>query len=425
MSSPPFPLRPTGRAVRRAAIVLTAVAALALAGAHPSLAPRAEAATTVLRPDTDIAGTWQVTPTTGPAYAVDDPVRQPTAVDATDKLYAGAAGRSVELGMSSTAIGTDLITAARVWFHVNTGPGTQLHVETLWSGDVRASTVVPAGQGFAWRSLTITPSAPSDVADLRLRFTALGGGDTNLRATYATVDTAPPAAPLRTLTWDDPLQQNLPAPPPGWNRQYVPTWGAQLVTTTPIRSGAAAARFELRSTDAPSSGSRRSELAMSDRDGAGAGVERWYGFSVLVPPAPDGAPEILAQWHHAGDSGSPPLSIGTRAGQWEVALFNGSGGASTFALGPYRTDGWTDWVVRVRWTSATNGLIEIWRDGGLVFWRYGLRTSYDDLGVHPKLGVYRWTWATAPPATELTRVVFHDEMRIGDSAAGYAGVAPR
>jgi hypothetical protein len=108
-----------------------------------------------------------------------------------------------------------------------------------------------------------------------------------------------------------------------------------------------------------------------------------------------------------------------------VALFNGAGGASTVALGAPRTDGWTDWVVRVRWTSATDGLIEIWRDGGLVFSRYGVRTNYDDLGAYPKLGVYRWTWATAPPATELTRVVFHDEMRIGDSAAGYAGVAPR
>jgi hypothetical protein len=422
---PPVPSRPPLlRATRRAAVVVAAVAALALASAHPVIAPRAEAATTVLRPDTDITNSWQVAPG-GAAYAaVDDPVAQPTAVPATDWLYAGAAGRAVELGTSSTPLGTNVVTAARVWFHANTGPGTQLRVEAVWSGGVRASTVVPAGEGFAWRSLAIAPSAPSDVADLRLRFTAVGGGDTNLRATYATVDTAPPAAPLRTLTWDDPTQLTLPAPPPGWNRQYVPDRGAQLVTS-PVRAGSRAARFELRSTDPLQNASRRSELTTSYPEAAGAGVERWYGFSVQVPVAPDAAPEILAQWHHVGDNGSPPLSIGTRDGQWEVALFNGTGGASTFALGAYPADRWTDWVVRVRWTSATNGLIEIWRDGALVFSRYGVRTNYDDLGVYPKLGVYRWTWATNPPSTELTRVVLHDEMRIGDSAAGYAGVAPR
>lgn len=287
---------------------------------------------------------------------------------------------------------------------------------------MRASTVVPAGPGFAWRSLAIAPSAPSDVADLRLRFTALSGGDTNLRAAYATLDTAPPAAPLRTLTWDDPAQQTLPAPPPGWNRQYVPDRAAQLVTS-PVRAGSRAARFELRSTDPLSSSSRRSELTTSHPEGAGAGVERWYGFSTLIPPAPASvmqAPEILAQWHHVGNAGSPPLSIGTRGGTWEVALFG-----APVALGAYTPDRWTDWVVRVRWTSATDGLVELWRDGTPVFSRYGVRTNYDNAGVYPKLGIYRWTWATNPPPTELTRVVFHDELRIGDRSAGYPGVAPR
>jgi hypothetical protein len=409
--------------------VLTALAVLGLAGAHPALAPRAEAATNVLRPDTDITNTWQVTPG-GAAYAaVDDPVTQPTAVPATEWLYAGAAGRSVEVGMSTTAIGTNRITAAQVWFYANTGPGTRLRVEALWSGDVRASTVVAAGQGFAWRSLAITPSAPSDVADLRLRFTAIDGGDTNLRAAYTSLDTAAPAAPLRTLSWDESsVEENLVTPPQGWNRQY-PIAGAVRLVTAPVRAGSRAARFELNSDDPLQNKSRRTELTTSYPEAVGAGVERWYGFSILIPTAAENvvkdAPEVLAQWHHTGDNDSPPLSIGTRGGQWEVALFNGAGGTTNTALGTYQADRWTDWVVRVRWTSATDGLIEIWRDGTLMFSRYGLATNYDNLGVHPKLGIYRWTWATNPPPTKLTRVVFHDEMCIGDATAGYAGVAPR
>ena len=52
-----------------------------------------------------------------------------------------------------------------------------------------AATTVPAGSGFTWRSITgpgLDALPQPAVDDLRLRFTTVGGGDSNVRAAYAT-----------------------------------------------------------------------------------------------------------------------------------------------------------------------------------------------------------------------------------------------
>jgi hypothetical protein len=417
----------TGRRRARwheAVVVVLGVVGLLLAGLHPTVAPRAEAATAVLSPNGDVSNGWQVKPGGAAWAAVDDAVSQPTAVPSTDYLYAGSANAVVQLGMSSTAIGANAASSGQVWFYANTGPGTQLRVEALWSGAVRATSTVPAGQGFAWRSVAVAPSGQADVDDLRLRFTALGGGDTNVRAVYVTLDAV---ALLRSLTWENAPERTLPgAAPSGWNKQWCCTDSAQLSTTV-VRAGGYASRFELRDTDADVSASKRAELssAVVDPDNS----ERWYGFSIYLPAdtwAPDPSAEVLAQWHQDSPDGSPPLSIDTHAGNWEVAVF----GNAVPLVGPsqaYATNGWTDWVVHVTWSANTQGLIEIWRGADLVYRQTGKATKADDhKGVYAKFGVYKWGWkGVGPTPVTHRRVVLHDELRIGDQSASRAAVAPR
>lgn len=410
---------------RDGVVVALGVVGLLLAGLHPALSPRAEAATAVLSPNATVSNTWQVKPGGQAWETVDDGVTQPTAVSAADYLYAGSANAAVELGMGTTPLGANVVASGQVWFYANTGPGTQLRVEALWGGPtVRATSTVAAGQGFGWRSLAIAPPRQVDVDDLRVRFTAVGGGDTNVRAVYTSLETV---ALLRSLTWENASDRTLPgSAPSGWNKQVCCTDSAQLSTAT-VRSGGYASRFELRDTDPIVSSSKRAELTTSVPDSDNA--ERWYGFSIYLPAdtwGADPSAEVLAQWHQVSNNGSPPLSIDTRNGNWEVATF-GQPVTLTGGSQAYATNRWTDWVVHVKWFATTQGLIEIWRDGVLVFSQTGKATKpADNAGVYTKFGVYKWGWAgVGPTPTTKRRVVFHDELRMGDKTATYAAVAPR
>src|SRR3954451_673657 len=79
----------TGRRRARwheAVVVVLGVVGLLLAGLHPTVAPRAEAATAVLSPNGDVSNGWQVKPGGAAWASVDDAVSQPTAVPSTDYL---------------------------------------------------------------------------------------------------------------------------------------------------------------------------------------------------------------------------------------------------------------------------------------------------------------------------------------------------
>ncbi|HEX8346036.1 MAG TPA: polysaccharide lyase [Actinoplanes sp.] len=150
---------------------------------------------TVLRPDGDVVRQWTGGTAGTAAAAIDDPVTQPTAVAATDYVYSGGAGRVTEVTLAGQSLSGGTA-AATGWFYANAGAGTQLRADLVQGGTVLATTTVPAGSGFAWRSVTGPAAAALSQAaldDLRLRFTTIGGGDSNIRAAYgsSTVTTCP------------------------------------------------------------------------------------------------------------------------------------------------------------------------------------------------------------------------------------------
>ncbi|MEV7228630.1 MULTISPECIES: heparin lyase I family protein [Polymorphospora] len=235
---------------------------------------------------------------------------------------------------------------------------------------------------------------------------------------------ADPAGVLRTLDWENPADRTLPATPPaGFYKQFVTDHGATMVTA-PARAGGHAVRFELNRTDpSPAAGSRRAEINQPDAQPANA--ERWYGFSINLDPtwAYDTSSEIVTQWHQCDSGcpgGSPPLALLTGKGRWQID-FQGE----FIDLGPYRTGGWTDWVFHVRWRTDGAGLLEVWRDGVQVVSRTGPVHGGGPRSPYFKLGIYKWDWAFSDRASTVDRrVMFHDEVRVGDERATYADVAP-
>lgn len=239
------------------------------------------------------------------------------------------------------------------------------------------------------------------------------------------------AAPVpEDLTWEDPAERTLPTAPAGWRTQICcPTRSAQVVTT-PTRSGGHAVRFQLDRGDPIVAASSRAELV--DTTAEPADAERWYGFSVFLPSTvwqkPDPSAEILAQWHHAANTGSPPLSLTSRNGRWEISQHweqLGQNGKHT-VVGNQQVGRWTDWVFHIRWSEGANGLVEVWKDGVRVFQQTGKNKYADGAGTYFKFGIYKWDWTSNLTRSNTDRrIVFHDELRIRDGSGSYSAVAPR
>jgi Polysaccharide lyase/Calx-beta domain len=264
------------------------------------------------------------------------------------------------------------------------------------------------------------------------------------------------------------------------------------------RNGQYAVRFELNRADyayqldqtpddcsprvAPPGGSARSELNGSplgllgsdspSSTGATAsidslGTDWWYGFSIYLPGAfdtsasgaseewkTDASPEIVTQWHQLDPSstspsyGSPPLAIMTKNGQWVISMrqisWDNRVTASTddIPVGAYQTGKWTDWVVHVKWSASSDGVLEIWKDGqkcnllssvhknadGTPLDRgRGQNKFADGHGNFMNIGIYKWDWKDHPErSTADRRVLYHDELRIAAGPTNrYNDVAPR
>lgn len=179
---------------------------------------------TAMRPVADTYNNWLVKPGSGTSQAwaaIDDPVSEGVSVPATDWLWAGGAGRVAEVALSYPEFNGMQPMNAAVKFYANTGASTQLRVETVACGTVRASMTVPAGQGFGWRSLNTSAAKlycgqTGQDQRLRLRFTAIGGGDSNIRAAYvsASLAASPKVATVMAYNIEahtDPVSANFKA----------------------------------------------------------------------------------------------------------------------------------------------------------------------------------------------------------------------
>jgi hypothetical protein len=219
------------------------------------------------------------------------------------------------------------------------------------------------------------------------------------------------------------------------------------ITDALARAGGRAVRFDLLKNDPPLRGGTRAELVADEEVPR---QERWYGFSIYLPGdgeenyVVDRAAEVVAQWHnipdeHLGESWtSPPLALLTRDGRWLVnrnwdwdpVTSNdkiwAEGKHESIDLGAYQRGAWTDWAFHVRWGwfDSHAPLLEIYRNGTLVYRGTGPNTTNDQRGVYFKMGLYKWAWSQGLASDTVRRVIYHDEVRFADAAGSLQAVSP-
>jgi hypothetical protein len=218
------------------------------------------------------------------------------------------------------------------------------------------------------------------------------------------------------------------------------TWRLGQVTS-PRRECDAAARFELRRSDGMVAGSYRDEIKVQEVGVGNGGVrvpsdqtmighegsEVWWGWSVYLPAdwvvETGYAPETIMQVAAAGRS--PAFEIQVDEGSFKTYTRTGYGsqGASTISTivtstTPIARGTWTDFVVHAKWSSGSDGVLQVWKNGVLVVNRTGANV-YSDWPSAPfaKWGIYKWSW-TGDNSIVSKRVLYIDAVRVTDGAHG-------
>lgn len=82
--------------------------------------------------------------------------------------------------------------------------------------------------------------------------------------------------------------------------------------------------------------------------------------------------------------------------------------------GKYQKGEWTDWEVRAKWSNASDGYIQIWKDNKKIVDRQGPNTHHDHSGgIYMKAGIYKYSWKRSPEKSNTdARVIYVDNVRI-------------
>ncbi|MET0636792.1 MAG: polysaccharide lyase [Chitinophagaceae bacterium] len=204
-------------------------------------------------------------------------------------------------------------------------------------------------------------------------------------------------------------------------KQIGTTYGLTVVAS-PVFQGKQAGRFELRDTDPITSGGTRSEVKFPDL----TNPNRWYAFSVYFPESDykyDSKAEIINQWHQGGGA-SPSISLITRYDKLVIEVRNKPDKKVQYPLGTgtIQKNKWRNYVLHIVHSNKSDGLIEVWEDGVKIFTNKGAN-SYD-FGKYDKpkwkLGLYKWDWNGNETTDTKKRVVFFDDVRLGNEKATYA-----
>jgi hypothetical protein len=225
---------------------------------------------------------------------------------------------------------------------------------------------------------------------------------------------------LLSLVWADNIEL-LTWLSLGVSRQTSTSYGITSVTN-PVYQGYKCARFELRSEDRETNGGTRAELSFPPI----TSLNRWYSYALYAPSAQykyDDDDEVLSQWHQGGGE-TPALCLRVRADRLYIRILG-----TWVDLGVFEKDKWQAYVMHVKHSSGSDGLIEFWRNGVKILNRAGpnMYSLSDDDFHYPylKMGIYKSDWNGSSTTETNLRVLYYDDIKIGNEWATYEDMVPK
>lgn len=191
--------------------------------------------------------------------------------------------------------------------------------------------------------------------------------------------------------------------------------------TTHLYQGSRSARFELRDSDAENHGGTRAEISFFPFS---ANMNRWYAYAIYAPSDKfkyDDEDDVITQWHQGGGETSA-LCLRVLKDRLYIRILG-----KWHDLGVWVKDKWRAYVMHVKHSAYSDGLIEMWIDGVKVV-NYNGANMYrvdDDFDIpNMKFGIYKSTWNGSGTTSTSSRVLYYDDIKMGNQYATYADMVP-
>jgi hypothetical protein len=156
-------------------------------------------------------------------------------------------------------------------------------------------------------------------------------------------------------------------------------------------------------------GDQRTELEPSIPNQREGEVQYYKYIARLAPDFPTDVDtwQVLLQWHHEGDSGSPPIALEVRGNRLMIA----AEGEDLQDLGPVSGGDQIDLTLRIAFArDPERGTVDVWRGGDHVMRSYRPEGgTMLDAGNYLKVGLYR------DESIDETGRLWLDDLRVGPS----------
>ncbi|MBZ4415801.1 heparin lyase I family protein [Myxococcus sp. RHSTA-1-4] len=354
-------------------------------------------------PDTSASGLTasncaQLTATSVIASGNDGNVPANTLDDRLDTRWSSLGKGSwidYDLGTTRTVAG-----ATVAWHNGNTRSNT---FTVSVSPDGYTYTQVFSGRSSGTTTAAETYTFPA-VSARRLRITVNGNtlndwaSIAEARACAGTVTTPPPPTGS-SVVWVGDFETGDRSQ---WSHTQMVSADRLAVVASPLRQGRYAIKATVRQGDDPiNSSGNRNELVKMTREPVGS--EYYYRWSTMFDSTFPSVRtwQLFTQWHHEGDSGSPPVEFYVYGEEIRLNI-GGNPGVIVWRT-PLVRGQWQDFIFHAKWSpDASVGFVELYLNGQLVLPRRYIATQFPGQLNYLKVGLYRNDTITQ------TGIVYHD-----------------
>ncbi|MFP2933657.1 heparin lyase I family protein [Pyxidicoccus sp. 3LG] len=222
------------------------------------------------------------------------------------------------------------------------------------------------------------------------------------RACAGTTTQPPPTTPPPTgssVVWVGDFETNNLSQ---WSKTQMVSADRLALVASPLRQGRYAVKTTVKQGDDPiNSSGNRNELVRMTREPAGS--EYYYRWSTMFDSTFPSAKtwQLFTQWHHEGDSGSPPVEFYVYGE--EIRLNIGGNPGTIVWRTPLVRGQWQDFIFHVKWSpNSSVGFVELYLNGKLVLPKRYIATQYSGQLNYLKVGLYR------NDTISQTGIVYHD-----------------
>lgn len=230
----------------------------------------------------------------------------------------------------------------------------------------------------------------------------------------------PDTGPSQNLIFHETFEG--PEPFSSVHNKEVGDWDYALqYVDTVVYDGNLSARFEIRDDQPLVAQGRRSEVTIIMGTNGQLTKKAWYSFAVYFPAsfASDTTYDVISQWYHQGS----PVRLLVKRDRFLIDVGCETESKEKMFVGDLTRDTWHEFVFHFVHSASQDGYMSIWHNGKQKVERSGCNLYGESLPKW-KVGIYKFSFEVGTSLVK-NRVVFFDNIKIGNENARYRDMEPR